>query len=750
MKKKLMIISVSGLLALGGLTTIGAVAGAGGSLSLTKAASTHADHSDSDGEEHAFYAPGVKDDKGIAYATGNKPYWRCNACCSSSPDSARYDLNDHSKALSLSDVQIPALTKVDSSKVASGDGIANVNTAKFKYVDQGENGVSGKEGTSTPWYVQDEGKTAVYFSASGRTAQDKNCSEFRFTVPEEYKKDCVSVTFSYKYENWGEGAVSGGSMSEPSAFKAMVQFKDITSAEIEGVDSNSYSDYKGLNITGEFENHASEWRSITLKYADAAGKNDQTTNFTDFIIKFADLRGYVMISGLSYKTEEPVTIDKTGSSDVTIGRSAKLTLSSGSATSWSSSDDSVATVDDDGNVTAKKIGSAVITAIGSTNSDTVTINVVAPTSIDGTSLPSSYTASATHTYDVPVVHSGASTSDPYDFIPNSSVTLKDSSGNATETEVPTMKLSPGEISAAGSVYSGFFLKFTIETAGDYCLFSNSGNNPKVCYVYAVSEDGTVGDGKSVFKYDNGSKGVGAYLCQTGSDCHYEQTFEVGTYIFNIAAFGTPTTDTDFGIVKVTATDETATVVTPIVSASGDSATKTISDSYSFSYLQNSAYYLADKDCGVGTIDGVLHAYSKVDDDYIYGDALPIDPSYLDGCFGWDAILTDANLNYISTDIDKHIDSFAIDFNEDLKDETSPIIYFLTGLNIDKGLLDSFNVESDYVNKTVSFSVTFKGETNPVALSIESISELPVTVNSYDVPNKGEAGEDSGVIDEWGE
>lgn len=752
MKKKLMIISVSGMLALGGLAAIGGVAGAGGSLGLTKAVSAHADHADSDGQAHAFYAPGVADDKGVAYETGNKPYWRCNDCCASNPNSARYDWSDHAKALSLEEVQIPALTKADSTKVASGDGIANVNTKKFKYVDQGKKGVnaSSDDVESTPWFVEDEGKTAIYFSASGKTEQSANCSEFRFTVPEEYHAGCVSVTFSYKYENWGDGTAKGSSMSEPSDFSAMVQFKDVTSAEIEGV-SAGYSDYKGLNISEQLDNHAGEWRSITLKYSDAAGKNDLTTDFTDFIVKFADLRGYVMISGLSYKSEDKVVIDKTGSTDLAVGRSAKLALSSGTASSWASSEEDVASIDSDGNLTAKKIGSTVISAKGSTSSDSITINVVAPTSIDGSSLPSSYKASATHTYDVPVVHSGVSKEDAYDFALDSSVVLKDCNGVATSTTIETMKVTAAQQTpGTNTVYQGFYVKFNIATAGTYSIFTNNGYDEKVKDDF-WSFDGNAFTEMSSFegKYENGSDALGKMVCGNSKDAHSEIELQVGTYVVNVGGWGTPQ-DLDLGIVKVTTTNGTTVVDTPIVSASGDAPTKTVSDSYSFCYLQNNAFYSANQDCGAGTIDGTLHAYCKVDDDYIYGDSLPIEPTYLDGCFGWGSILADSNLSYVSTDIDKHIDSFMVDFTQDLTFGTSPIIYFLAGLGIEADALDAFSVAADYVNKTASFSMTFKGESEAVALSIESISELPVAVNRYDVPNKGEAGEGSGVIDEWGE
>ena len=52
------------------------------------------------------------------------------------------------KDASVSDVVIPALTAATAEDVAAGDEIANVNLGKFKYVDQGANGASGKEGVT--------------------------------------------------------------------------------------------------------------------------------------------------------------------------------------------------------------------------------------------------------------------------------------------------------------------------------------------------------------------------------------------------------------------------------------------------------------------------------------------------------------------------------------------------------------------------------------------------------------------------
>ncbi len=752
MKKKLLIISVSGMLALGGLATIGAAAGARGSLSLTKATSTHADHGTTNGVERAFYAPGIAvDENGNVTGTGTKPYWRCDACCSGTgPDAARYSLDDKTTPLSLEDVVIPALTKTDSSAVSSGDQIANVNSEKFRYVDQGVLGVSGKDGASTPWYVQDEGKTAVYFSASGMTEKNPNCSEFRFTVPEEYKKDCVSVTFSYKYENWGDGTVNGNSMSEPSAFSAMVQFKDVTSAEIEGV-TDGYSDYKGLNISDKLENHAGEWQSITLNYADSTGINDRTTNFTDFTMKFADLRGYIMISGLSYKVDDSITIDKTTSSDIAVGRSTKLKLSSGSDVTWSSSDESVATVDADGTVTGVKPGEATITAKRGDKTDSVVINVTNPVIVadEVTNLPASYKASLTHTYEVDVINDGKSKDAPFTFKADTKVT-SNYSETTPSTDIPAMSLSADDMGTSPS--ESRYIKFTISKTGTYSIFSNNsdGFDTKLSGLYEVGEDGTVGTtgiasvGGDTYNDDFSKSSDAVDYCQYKYDFCFDVELEAGkSYVAQIKGGNKML----FGVINVEETDGVKT----ITSATGTAPKQTVNDQYSVTYVSNEILFSATGNYGFVQVGdkGYRFDYDSVENEYSYNSTLGSEGK-IDDLYSWKAILSDPKIKWASTDAEEHHDVYYVDLSDSSVGD-SPIINFAQALGI-YGVAKGINVVSDYANNTISFSVVFNdgSDVTSVDISIEEATESPVTVNSYDVTHGGEAGSGSGVDDNWGE
>ncbi len=250
--------------------------------------------------EKAFETPKVGEE-------GYLPYWHCAECCKTSADEARYSFEDKETKVSKDEVTMPALTGATVSDIAAGDEIANVNTKKFKYVDQGINGpdqgskVDEVENDSTPWYVKDGDKTAIYFSRSGKTGEAVNptdntgCSEFRFSVPAA-AKTAVSVTFSYRYRNWGTGGWAGGtSASEPAGWTALCQFKD--------------NDYLGMDISSQLVNDGA-WHSVTLKYADSSATGTVASNLTDFILKFAELRGYIMISELSYSVKALEFADK--------------------------------------------------------------------------------------------------------------------------------------------------------------------------------------------------------------------------------------------------------------------------------------------------------------------------------------------------------------------------------------------------------------------------------------------------------
>ncbi len=294
-KKRLMAMSLTAVAAAMGAGAVGISLGNGGLIAPAYAADHDASHTM---VEKTFFAP-------TTTTTGERAHWHCNDCCKTSAEQARYSYVEKTH-VSEADITLDKLVAADAPS-ADDDQIATINTGKFKYVDQGADGVDGKEGTSTPCWVEDGGKTAIYFSRSNKAGDaynvvdsttDKNlyCSEFRFTVPESARK-AESVSFSYKYEDWGTGkfAVSTASASDGKDWHMMCQFKDSGAYKPVVLDEK---------VTGD-----GTWRDVTIKFSEsaAAGGATATTSLTDFIIKFVDLRGYIMVSGLSYELA-PVTV----------------------------------------------------------------------------------------------------------------------------------------------------------------------------------------------------------------------------------------------------------------------------------------------------------------------------------------------------------------------------------------------------------------------------------------------------------
>lgn len=273
-------------------------------------------------------------------SAGLKAYYMdSTTCATEGPDSSRYEYKDYKKDpqvlthISMANLTIPALTTAEA---PSGDLITAINPAKYKYVDQGVNGVGGVEGTSTPFYVSDGGHTSLFLSRSGKTGDplaatdNTDCSEFRFTAD---KTVAASITFSYRYLDYGTGYWNTDpSTSDPGQIKNahfMIQMKD----------SGKYFGQAVTLINDD------AWHTITVTYAAApyhwvsgAVSTDaatSTTSLTDIIFKFVDLRGHIFVSGLSTSNKTALESLKDGTafeqavtnaSEVSTYTGAKLSL----------------------------------------------------------------------------------------------------------------------------------------------------------------------------------------------------------------------------------------------------------------------------------------------------------------------------------------------------------------------------------------------------------------------------------------
>ncbi len=291
MKKKTKLLVISSLFAVTGIgVTVAAAGGFNDALGGVLPAKAGQHDSTHTLKEKAYEAPTYTKE-------GFKPYYLCEECCEYGPEEARYSYEDKTTHATLSDIRMEPLTEASVNDVAEGDMISTINTQKFKYVDQGANGVDGKEGESTPMYVKDGDKTALFFSRSGKTGEGTQTgSEFRFSPTS--LPNITSVTFSYRYLDYGTtnwaGGGSDGSSEPGGTWRNLVQFYD----EDGGVK------YYGKAVT--FIND-DQWHTITINYKDILNRPEITQDFKHLVVKVIDLRGHFYISNLSF-AEAPVTV----------------------------------------------------------------------------------------------------------------------------------------------------------------------------------------------------------------------------------------------------------------------------------------------------------------------------------------------------------------------------------------------------------------------------------------------------------
>jgi hypothetical protein len=755
MRKKLLICSLAGVMSLGLLVGVSMVAG-GGANNLATAAITH-DSGHTSYKEHAFdWADPTKE--------GYRPYWMCNTCCVPNDSDARYDYTDtasyKTKHITVDKVILDKVGAATIDDVADGDEIKYVNDKKLKYVDQGPNKATGGnkvndvETSGTPRFVKDtkDGKeiTAAYFSASGKTGDsvrptsNAGCSEFRFSFD---SRNVTSVSFSYRYENWGT-ATWGGQIteSEPSNdWKALFQFQRTTGT----------TNYYGVDITDTL-NGDGAWHDITITYnGDYYGS--KMDHCTSFIFKFADLRGYMMISNLKAETApDDVVIDDGTASNLIVGRSETIGLTSGSNVTWSSSDETVATVDENGKVTALKTGSATITATDGLTSDNAVINVTAPSAtlsevIEGNDsiggIYDSYTASVTHTYDVPVVHKGLSMDDAINYAADSKISAV-YSGKTLSFDVPAMAAT----SANGfdvATRNTRYVKFTTDSEGGvYKIFSNTNRSCDASYldgVYKVT-DGVVSsaklDNSSGDDFDKSSDGVN--YCLDKWDSYAELTLEADTtYVIAIKILGSDAGLSYLGVVKVT----TADGVTTAKAATSAADLQVTNDDYSLTFIKGVGHYSTSADCGaIAADDGMMHEYSSVAGEYVYdnSDTGSEEISTFNGSFDLKAIFKDTSFVYDSTDVENKRDCYAGDYDDLSWPQTTSLLHALG--------VDSFTSKIVayyyYETNTVSLALVFDDNATVKNVTIAEATSLPVSVSGVDVMDGGEAGSDAGVSQDW--
>lgn len=209
---------------------------------------------------------------------GYKPYWRCATCCSSNPASSRFKYEDKATAVTADSLKLTALTAA--SAPTEDNSIKNVSIPSGANIDQ-----------SNACYVTVDSKTAAYFSRSraldsnGYAAEqfNNNPSSFGFTYS---GTDAVtSITFSYRYKSWNYNLSKGSLSDYVSCEFAYTKDSAVTTSNY-SLDNKIFND--------------DIWHTVTITAKEVGV--DSFASLTNFSFKFADLRGYFMISGLSYST----------------------------------------------------------------------------------------------------------------------------------------------------------------------------------------------------------------------------------------------------------------------------------------------------------------------------------------------------------------------------------------------------------------------------------------------------------------
>ncbi len=460
--------------------------------------------------------------------------------------------------------------------------------------------------------------------------------------------------------------------------------------------------------------------------------------------------------------------DKSSLGSMTLHSSVKLSTTATPADTtdeivWSSSDTDILSVGSDGTVIAMGEGEATITATCGTVADTVSITVAGNPVLDAskiTNLYGSYKASVNHSYLVDVTHGGKSADDAFDYKADTPITST-YSGTLPPSGVLAMHLSASDVNDNDYRY----IKFSIAQTGTYKIFTNNVDDcdMKISYIYEVNEDGTVSSteiSKDTYNDDFPKSGAGVDYCSYKYDSYVEAALTAGkSYVAKIygPSDGVGSNGVLFGIVNV----ETANGVTTVTNAIGEPAQKTVTDPYSFTYIENEGAYRQNADDGIVDVEGELHQFSHntEDDEYVYENAAltgaagaALTPAYLSNLISWDAILSNSALGYVGSDAEGHIDTYSVDIDSSNLSSLGSIasfIYFL-GLNGSSVSVSKFAVAHDYVNMTATISLTFEDTTEPngTVVTIEEANAFPVTVVGHNVHNGGAGGDDSGVDQEW--
>lgn len=420
---------------------------------------------------------------------------------------------------------------------------------------------------------------------------------------------------------------------------------------------------------------------------------------------------------------------------------------------WESDNPEVATVSAEGLVKGVSKGTATITAKNGTKSDSVSITVGDPIiNAKNSGLPASYKAEVTREYQVDVTHGGYSTSDPYDFRTDSSIQVD---YDGTPVTVPTMHLLESEV-IDGSDRT-CYVKFIVKEAGTYYLFSHGGLNAAekeidtgIASLLFIPEEGTSTNIRIPFPENDSRSSSDENALRytaTSDDFFTAQMLNAGTYLAQLRLYG-DAGDFDFGVVNATKDGEGNYVIT---SATGNSAKEDKQELHQMEFVKDKALISTNGKFGYYVVEGEPHEvyYQEEEEEWLYRDEASSDVTIaeMNQVFSWESILSDPALAFTSTSTKETMTVDLFTAEATAFGENSGIGAFLYLLGVHEyatNFMVAVNVNADTV---IGLGVTFADDA--VALiTLTEETDLSITVNHHNVNNGGEAGDDSGVSQDW--
>lgn len=405
------------------------------------------------------------------------------------------------------------------------------------------------------------------------------------------------------------------------------------------------------------------------------------------------------------------TITISGNDSAYIGEEIQLSAATQNAegtVAWSSSAPAIASVDQNGKVSALAEGDAIITAAVDGVTATKTVHILAH-KLDATKmgLPASYKMEFHYTHDEDIVREGTK-ADPRSFHPSAE---NDNGVLVAEADIPS---------------SGVYYRFTVAVAGTYRFYSVTTNgDTKVGELYKYADDGTLPNAQvSGFSanddYSSTTHPDAPSYCGNTGDFYTEVALEVGDYCVMVREFTNRREDMVFHI-------ELKDAATPTY-PEGPADTKTVIDTYELDRVEGVGYYSKATNSGAMLKNGKVYPFAYVADenDYIL---------QKDEMVGFDLAST-AISNMAGAGVATYVKT------EDGSD------YFTIGttsgfgqlivslLGVDPALVGNFSITADAATGAINgATISVGGQECDVYLT--PIDALPVNVSDYPVTNGGE-------------